>query len=129
LKLRQLTDGRHLVQVIYAPNGEVQDCEFITQAKSARNFLKNLRKELKLALDEEGYRLTQGTIKSVEDEKFFRHFRNMTLRLLKKDERLPEDISDWFNYHRLKMECLRRQEEMTHMMEHRHKVGKSSLAR
>ncbi|CAH2987596.1 unnamed protein product [Chilo suppressalis] len=128
LKLRQLTDGRHLVQMIYAPNGEIQDCEFITQRKNARNFLKSLRKELKQALDEEGYRLSQKkTI--VESEKFFRHFRNMTVRLLKKGEGLPQDVASWFHYDRLKMKCIHRHQELTYMMENRNKVGENSLAR
>ncbi|RVE49080.1 hypothetical protein evm_006326 [Chilo suppressalis] len=128
LKLRQLTDGRHLVQMIYAPNGEIQDCEFITQRKNARNFLKSLRKELKQALDEEGYRLSQKkTI--VESENFFRHFRNMTVRLLKKGEGLPQDVASWFHYDRLKMKCIHRHQELTYMMENRNKVGENSLAR
>ncbi|XP_028160605.1 uncharacterized protein LOC114353010 isoform X3 [Ostrinia furnacalis] len=128
LKLRQLTDGRHFVQVIYAPNGEVQDCEYITQGKSARNFLKTLRKELKLALDEEGYRLTQKK-RSDDEEKFYRQFGNLTLRILRKGERLPPDVATWFNYDRLKMECLQRHEELAHMMENRNKISENSLAR
>ncbi|KAL0852851.1 hypothetical protein ABMA27_012648 [Loxostege sticticalis] len=128
LKLRQLTDGRHFVQVIYAPNGEVQDCEYITQGKSARNFLKTLRKELKLALDEEGYRLTQKK-RIFGDEKFYRHFGNLTLQILRKGEKLPPDVATWFNYDRLKTECLQRHQELAHMMENRNKISENSLAR
>ncbi|CAG9789688.1 unnamed protein product [Diatraea saccharalis] len=107
----------------------MQDCEFITQRKTARNFLKTLRKELKLALDEEGYRLSQKNTASREDEKFFRHFRNLTVHLLKESDKLPTDIAQWFDYEKLKMECLRRHEELTYMMENRNKVGENSLAR
>uniref|UniRef100_A0A2A4JUN0 Phospholipase A2 n=1 Tax=Heliothis virescens TaxID=7102 RepID=A0A2A4JUN0_HELVI len=129
LKLRQLTDGRHLVQVIYSQNGDIQDCEFITQGKSARNFLKTLRKELKLALDEEIFRIVNKQPINVEDEKFYRHFGNVTFRILKDGDRLPPDISNWLDYDKLKMECLKRHEELKYMMENKNKVGDVSLAR
>ncbi|KAJ8705525.1 hypothetical protein PYW08_012571 [Mythimna loreyi] len=129
LKLRQLTDGRHLVQVIYTQNGDIQDCEYVTQGKSARNFLKTLRKELKLALDEEIYRIENKQPKNVGDEKFYRHFRNVTFRILKDGDRLPPDISNWLDYDKLKMECLKRHEELQYMMKNKNKVGESSLAR
>ncbi|KAH9633868.1 hypothetical protein HF086_013757 [Spodoptera exigua] len=130
LKLRQLTDGRHLVQVIYTQDGQIQDCEFVSQGKSARNFLKTLRKELKLALDEEIYRIANKQQQnSIEDERFYRHFRNVTFRVIKDGERLPPNISKWFDYDKLKMECLKRHEELQYMMENRNKAGESSLAR
>lgn len=134
-----MTDGRHLVQVIYNQNGDIQDCEYITQGKSARNFLKALRKELKLALDEENYRLLQKTKNSKENvdsfeetsnmEKFYRHFGNVTFRILKKGQSLPPDVASWFNYEDLKMECIKRHEEMKYMMESNTKIGGVSLAR
>ncbi|KAL4714725.1 hypothetical protein ACJJTC_002584 [Scirpophaga incertulas] len=129
LKLRQLTDSRHLVQLIYAPNGEIQDCEFITQSKSARNFLKTLRKELKLALDEEIIRLSETQTSDIEEEKFYRHFRNSTVRLLKNGERLPADVAEWLNYDELKMECLRQHQEVTSILENRSGLEKSTLSR
>lgn len=129
LKLRQLTDGRHLVQMIYAPNGDIQDCEHITQGRSARNFLKTLRKELKLALDEETYRILERNPHSFDNENFYRHFYNMTVRILKNGEGLPPDVVEWLDYDRLKTECLQRHEEMTYMMENRNKVSENSLAR
>uniref|UniRef100_A0A2H1VYH0 SFRICE_013378 n=1 Tax=Spodoptera frugiperda TaxID=7108 RepID=A0A2H1VYH0_SPOFR len=130
LKLRQLTDGRHLVQVIYTQDGQIQDCEFISQGKSARNFLKTLRKELKLALDEEIYRIANKQQQnSIEDEKFYRHFGNVTFRIIKHGDRLPPNISKWFDYDKLKMECLKRHEELQHLMETRQKDGETSLAR
>ncbi|KAM3956848.1 uncharacterized protein ACR2FA_009155, partial [Aphomia sociella] len=127
LKLRQLTDGRHLLQVIYAPNGAIQDCEVITQGRSARNFLKTLRKELKLALDEESYRILQKDSRNLDNEKFFRHFNNMTVKILKNGQKLPSDVAEWLNYDRLKIECLERHKEMTLMMENRNKVSENSL--
>ncbi|XP_059063017.1 uncharacterized protein LOC131855734 isoform X3 [Achroia grisella] len=129
LKLRQLTDGRHLVQVIYAPNGDIQDCEHITQGRTTRNFLKTLRNELKLALDEENYRILQKDSMSFDNEKFYRHFHNMTVRILKNGEEMPSNIASWLDYDRLKMECFKRHQEMTYMMENRNKVSENSLAR
>ncbi|XP_041988905.1 uncharacterized protein LOC121740301 isoform X2 [Aricia agestis] len=127
LKLRQLTDGRHLIQVIYTPNGEMQDCEFITEVKSTRNFLKTLRKELKLALDEESYRILEKN-QNDEDNKFYRHFGNVTFRILK-DEALPPNVASWLNYDRLKMECIERHKELTYMVEKKNKVADTTLAR
>ncbi|XP_073964058.1 uncharacterized protein isoform X3 [Choristoneura fumiferana] len=129
LKLRQLTDGRHLVQIIYSPNGAIQDCEYITQTKSARNFLKTLRKELKLALDEQSFKLQRNENTNIDEEKFYRHYSNVTFRILKSDERLPLDIASWLDFDKLKMECLERHEELRFMMENKNKVGASSLAR
>ncbi|XP_047541955.1 uncharacterized protein LOC125074628 isoform X2 [Vanessa atalanta] len=129
LKLRQLTDGRHLIQIIYTPNGAIQDCEYIKEGKSARNFLKTLRKELKLALDEESYRLSEKTSNKFKDEKFYRHFGNVTFRILKDGENLPPDVADWLNYDRLKNECFERHEELTYMIENRNKVSDATLTR
>ncbi|KAJ2939936.1 hypothetical protein O0L34_g6642 [Tuta absoluta] len=128
LRLRQLTDGRHLVQMIYAANGDIQDCEYISEKKTTRNFLKTLRKELKQALDETSYKLTQEDTTSMEEEKFFRHFGNVTFRILK-NNKLPPDIESWLDYSKLKMECLRRHEELKYMVEHKNKVGETALLR
>ncbi|XP_064075772.1 uncharacterized protein LOC113396869 isoform X2 [Vanessa tameamea] len=129
LKLRQLTDGRHLIQIIYTPNGAIQDCEYIKEGKSTRNFLKTLRKELKLALDEESYRLSEKSSNKFEDEKFYRHFGNVTFRILKDGENLPPDVADWLNYDRLKNECFERHEQLTYMLENRNKVSDATLTR
>lgn len=115
--------------MIYTPDGVIQDCEYITEGKTVRNFLKTLRKELKLALDEESYRLTEGRPNDDEDEKFYRHYRNVTFRLLKDGEQLPPDVGNWLNYDRLKTECFERHEELTYMMENRNKVSDASLTR
>ena len=123
LKLRQLTDGRHLVQIIYTPNGVIQDCEYITEGKTARNFLKTLRKELKLALDEESFRLQEKKSNTDNNEKFYRHFGNVTFRVLKNGDSLPPNFASWFNYDRLKNECFERHEELTYMMEHKEDSG------
>ncbi|XP_045540965.1 uncharacterized protein LOC106709712 isoform X2 [Papilio machaon] len=127
IKLRQLTDGRHLVQVIYTPDGVIQDCEYLADSKTTRNFLKTLRKELKLALEEQTYKILEKN--DNEDERFYRHFGNVTLRLLKDNEKLPPDIANWLNYDRLKMECLERHEELTYMMSNKNKIGEEVLTR
>ncbi|XP_047518346.1 uncharacterized protein LOC125058326 isoform X1 [Pieris napi] len=129
LKLRQMTDGRHLIQIIYTPNGAIQDCEYITDAKTTRNFLKTLRRELKLALDEEAFRITEKRKNVTEDERFYRHFGNMTFRLLTDGEMLPSDIASWLDYDRLKMECFERHEELKYMMENKNKYTEPALAR
>ncbi|CAG5037073.1 unnamed protein product [Parnassius apollo] len=128
IKLRQLTDGRHLIQVIYTSNGVIQDCEYLADGKTTRNFLKTLRKELKLALDEQTYKILEKDT-DIEDERFYRHFGNMTLRLLKENEQLPPDIAEWLNYDRLKIECLERHEELRYIMANKNKVGEQTLIR
>ncbi|XP_075989397.1 uncharacterized protein LOC142985240 isoform X1 [Anticarsia gemmatalis] len=128
LKLRQLTDGRHLIQVIYSQNGAVQDCEYVTQERTARNFLKTLRNELKSALDEKIYSIINKQPKLDEEDKFYRRFGNVSFRILKNGESLPPDIASWMQYDKLKMECLRRHEELTYMMENRNKT-EGSFAR
>lgn len=117
------------MQVIYAQNGDIQDCEYIPHGKTTRNFLKTLRKELKLALEEQMYKLTVKEEVSKEEEKFIRHFGNVTFRILKSNDELPADLADWLDYDKLKMECLQRHEELKYMVEHKHRVGESSLAR
>ncbi|XP_013138495.1 PREDICTED: uncharacterized protein LOC106103306 isoform X2 [Papilio polytes] len=127
IKLRQLTDGGHLVQIIYTPDGVIQDCEYVADIKTTRNFLKTLRKELKLALEEQTYRIFEKN--DNEDERFYRHFGNVTLRLLKGNEKLPPDIANWLDYDRLKMECLERHEELTLIMSNKNKIGEELLTR
>ncbi|XP_061384986.1 uncharacterized protein LOC116776981 isoform X3 [Danaus plexippus] len=116
LKLRQLSDGRHLIQIIYTSDGEIQDCEYIS-GRPAREFLRSLRKELKQALDEETSRIYQRD-KDIGDEKFYRTFGNVTFRVLR-NEKLPSDISNWMDYDRLKQECFQRHEQLKYMMENR----------
>lgn len=52
LILRQLTDGKHFIQMITNANEELIDCEHVTDAISARNFLRIFRKELGLTKKE-----------------------------------------------------------------------------
>ncbi|KAJ0169841.1 hypothetical protein K1T71_014447 [Dendrolimus kikuchii] len=129
LKLRQLTDGRHLVQVIYSPTGEIQDCEYITQSKSARNFLRVLRKELKLALDEETSRLLEKKTHNFKEELFYRHYRNVSYRLLKNNEQLPRDVASWLDYDKLKMQCLEKHEEMKFLLQNKDMLDENSVTR
>lgn len=129
MKLRQLTDGRHLVQVIYAPSGEIQDCEYITQSKSARNFLKTLRKELKLALDEETSRLFEKNGRNSEVEQFYRQYRNVSYRLLKNNEKLPKDVASWLDYDKLRAQCLEKHEEMKFLLRNRDILDENSVTR
>lgn len=127
LKLRQLTDGRHFVQVIYSQNGVVQDCEYVTRPKSARDFLKTLRRELKTALDEERFRIQHEDTDYSDDEKFLRHYRNVSFSLLMKNEALPREVANWLDYDQLKLQCLRRHEELRHILENQSQISDSSI--
>lgn len=127
LKLRQLTDGRHFVQVIYSQNGVVQDCEYVTRPKSARDFLKTLRRELKTALDEERFRIQHEDTDYSDDEKFLRHYRNVSFSLLMKNEALPREVANWLDYDQLKLQCLRRHEELRNILENQSQIPDNSI--
>lgn len=61
--------------------------------------------------------------------KFYRHFGNVSYRILKKNDSLPPDIASWFQYDKLKLKCLKRHEEMKYMIENMNKTGDTSFAR
>lgn len=46
LKFRQLTNGRHLIQLIYASDNEVIDCEFSRDRQQTESFLFNFKQDL-----------------------------------------------------------------------------------
>ncbi|GBP38230.1 hypothetical protein EVAR_18109_1 [Eumeta japonica] len=132
LKLRQLTDGRHLVQVIYGPGGDIQDCEFVTQAKSARRFLKTIRTDLKQALDEENFRIfekhSRNSITTDSQDEFHRRFANTTFKIIKDGDSLPYTIASWLNYEKLKSDCLKTHERIKYMIDHRDETADQSIA-
>lgn len=105
----------------------MQDCEYVTRPKSARDFLKTLRRELKTALDEERFRIQHEDTDYSDDEKFLRHYRNVSLRLLVKNEALPREVANWLDYDQLKLQCLRRHEELRHILENQSQISDNSI--
>ncbi|KAK3913109.1 Acidic phospholipase A2 PA4, partial [Frankliniella fusca] len=88
LHLRQVTDGRHFVQLIYSGADELRDCEYVAHAPTVRAFLDTFRRDMEAVRhggDDGGAR-------------------NVTVRVLAADEALPADL-DWLDYPRLRDAC------------------------
>lgn len=47
LTIRQLSDGKHLIQLVYGAKGELTDCEFGHQKNRVKTFLSSFRDDLK----------------------------------------------------------------------------------
>lgn len=90
IKFRQLTDGKHFIQLIYDKNDKLRDCEYVNQRDQIRQFLNKFKYELD--------RLITTTS-------------NFTLESLD-NKTLPINLIKWFNYHELKIMCKRRHDEL-----------------
>lgn len=82
--LRQMTDGRHLIQLIYDADLSLQDCEYITDMETAIAFQQKLTTEYQ-------------QLSSIG--------RNTTIRIIEKRSDLPEDLARSAVYRRMKAEC------------------------
>ncbi|XP_057378704.1 group 3 secretory phospholipase A2-like isoform X1 [Daphnia carinata] len=82
--LRQMTDGRHLIQLIYDADLSLQDCEYITDTETALAFQEKLTNEYR-QLSSIGH--------------------NTTIRIIEKRSDLPEDLARSTVYRRMKAEC------------------------
>ncbi|XP_052125527.1 group 3 secretory phospholipase A2 [Frankliniella occidentalis] len=90
LHLRQVTDGRHFVQLIYSGEDELRDCEYVTHAPTVHAFLDTFRHDM------EAVRHGGGGDAGA---------RNVTVRVLGDDEALPDDLAAWLDYPRLREAC------------------------
>ncbi len=82
--LRQMTDGRHMIQLIYDADQLLQDCEYITDAETASRFQNNLAAEYQ--------QLSSISL-------------NTQMKLIKNKSELPEDLAHLAVYRRLKIQC------------------------
>lgn len=82
IKFRQLTDGKHFIQLIYDINDTIRDCEYISQRDQVHEFLKTFKHEL-------GQLVTTS---------------NLTVESLD-NKTLPVTIKKWFNYQHLRDLC------------------------
>lgn len=81
-----MTDGRHLIQLIYDANQSLLDCEYDTDDESVRQFQKNLEAEYR--------KLSSISL-------------NTKVRVIENRSDLPEDLARLAVYHHLKTECRR----------------------
>ena len=79
-----MTDGRHMIQLIYDADQSLQDCEYITDAETASRFQTNLAAEY-LHLSSVGL--------------------NTQVKFIKNQTELPEDLARLAVYRQLKIEC------------------------
>lgn len=87
LSFRQLSDSKHIIELIYDENSALIDCEFGHQKDRVKTFLRSFRDDLK------------GLVNSA----------NISLQPLD-DRRLPPEYG-WLNYTELRKEC-----HQTHLM-------------
>ncbi|KAJ9598184.1 hypothetical protein L9F63_011133, partial [Diploptera punctata] len=110
VKLRQLTDGTHFIQLIYGADDEIRDCEFLRQKKIVRDFLESFR-----------YDVERAKVSSDSDSDFsdMESFRNVTFQILDNGVRLPADIAEWLDFQALKTKCKQNHREMKKLIRHK----------
>lgn len=79
-----MTDGRHMIQLIYDANQSLQDCEYITDVETASRFQENLAAEFR--------QLSSISL-------------NTRVRFIESRSELPEDLARLAVYHKLKADC------------------------
>ncbi|XP_021942221.1 uncharacterized protein LOC110841215 isoform X2 [Zootermopsis nevadensis] len=114
VKLRQVTDGTHFIQLIYGADNEIRDCEFLRQKKIVRHFLESFRKDIQRAVIPSG-----GENYYSEDAEDGQSFRNVTFQILDRGFPLPSDISEWLNFEKLKQQCEKIHREMKKLLRHK----------
>jgi hypothetical protein len=118
VKLRQVTDGTHFIQLIYGADNEIRDCEFLRQKKIVRDFLQSFRKDIERA---EISSSSENDYSEAEDEteEDIYSFRNVTFQILDNGFPLPSDISEWLNFESLKQQCEKNHREMKKLLRHK----------
>lgn len=101
LKLRQLTDGDHLIQLIYSGKGELQDCEYLRQDEAVRSFEESVRQTVE----------ARGNVSSLDGR------------------RLPPELAEWMDYGMLRRQCHRHHRRLRRLAHRRVKGGKLQRAR
>lgn len=89
IKFRQLTDGRHFIQLIYDINETIRDCEYINQRDQVHQFLNTFKYELGQLITTSNF-----TVESLDNKS------------------LPININRWFNYNELKVLCKKRHRDI-----------------
>lgn len=82
--LRQMTDGHHLIQLIYDASESLTDCEYVSDAETVERFQQTLADEY--------LRLSAISF-------------NNTIRYVDSSSELPRDLAKMSDYSRLKKRC------------------------
>lgn len=95
MKYRELTDGKHFIQLIYDDDEVLRDCEYLHDHHEVTKFLKQFRAELR-----ELIATSNVTITSLEDDA----------------HGLNAQEHGWFHYENLRDQCRRRHRELKLML-------------
>nr|XP_018904184.1 PREDICTED: uncharacterized protein LOC109035133 [Bemisia tabaci] len=90
--LRQLSDGSRFVQMVYGPDGLLQDCEYLKQKKVIKKFL--------------------STFQDILESK-------TNITYLKSYQKLPSDINNWLSYKKLRHQCKKSHQKILKMSKQR----------
>ncbi|GLV41833.1 Phospholipase A2 group III [Carabus blaptoides fortunei] len=96
IKFRQLTDGKHFIQLIYDEDDVISDCEYLHEKQSVLSFLDSFRSDVNL--------LTT--------------MYNATIVALDRGH-LPKDMRKWMNYKKLRDQCEKKHQELKKMLKSR----------
>jgi hypothetical protein len=118
VKLRQVTDGTHFIQLIYGADNEIRDCEFLRQKKIVRHFLDTFRKDIERAKVSINSENDYSEIEDETDEDIY-SFNNVTLQILDNGVPLPADISEWLDFEYLKQQCRENHRQMKKLLRHK----------
>uniref|UniRef100_A0A1B6C456 Phospholipase A2 n=1 Tax=Clastoptera arizonana TaxID=38151 RepID=A0A1B6C456_9HEMI len=84
LKLRQVTDGVHFIQLIYSGDGVLRDCEYIRQREAVQSFLETFHTSVE----------SRGNITTLDKTG------------------LPKEVAEWLDYQKLKDQCKRNHKQL-----------------
>jgi hypothetical protein len=118
VKLRQVSDGTHFIQLIYGTNNELRDCEFLRQKKIVRDFLDSFRKDIERATISSSSENIYSEVEDETEEDVY-SFRNVTFQILDNGSPLPSDISEWLDFENLKQQCRENHREMKKLLRHK----------
>ena len=117
VKLRQLTDGTHFIQLIYGSDNDIRDCEFLRQKKIVQDFLESFRNDVERAKisssSDTGYSETENKTEDTYS------LRNVTFQILDNGVPLPSDISEWLDFELLKQRCRENHRAMKKLLRHK----------
>ncbi|PNF23954.1 hypothetical protein B7P43_G10045 [Cryptotermes secundus] len=118
VKLRQVTDGSHFIQLIYGADNEIRDCEFLRQKKIVQDFLETFRKDIERAKVSINRENDYSEIENETEEDIY-SFNNVTFQILDNGVPLPTDLSEWLDFEDLKQRCRENHREMKRLLRHK----------
>ena len=117
VKLRQVTDGTHFIQLIYGADNDIKDCEFLRQKKIVQDFLDTFRNDIERAKisssSDDGYSENENKT----EDSYSLH--NVTFQILDNGVPLPSDLSEWLDFEILKQRCRENHREMKRLLRHK----------